>query len=83
MAPVPCGTDLQGLHFMHQRDRVHASLLPSSLLLSQGHQEDVKGLLVQLSNLSLSVDVSDSALMGGATLAEIWNQNKLERDDPL
>ena len=77
---MPC---MQALHFMHQRDRVHASLLPSNLLLSQGHHGDPSSLLVQLQNLSLSVDVSDKALRGGATLAEIWNQNKLERDDPL
>jgi hypothetical protein len=68
---------------MHQRNMVHQSLLPANLLLSQGQGGDAGGLMVQLSNLSLSVDVSDSALMGGATLAEIWNQNRLEIDNPL
>ena len=75
---------LQALAFMHIRERVHQRLIPRNVLLSVADEAArPEGLLVQLQDLALAVDISDSALIGGATLAEIWAQNKLEREDPL
>ena len=69
---------------MHIRERVHQRLVPGNVLLSVADEAArPEALLVQLQDLALAVDISDSALIGGATLAEIWAQNKLEREDPL
>lgn len=74
---------VQGLQFAHDRKRVHQRLLPGNVLLSCGHNDDSEDLLVQLQNFSLAADISDSALIGGATLAEIWHHNQIENEDPL
>lgn len=74
---------LQGLQFAHDRNRVHQRLLPGNVLLSCSHDTEPEELLVQLQNFSLAADISDSALIGGATLAEIWNFNQIENADPL
>lgn len=67
---------------MHRREKIHQKLEPRNVLLLAEHQESPELLRVQLQDLALSTDISDAALLGGATLAELW-QGKKERDDPL
>ena len=65
---------LQGLTHMHKHGRLHCSLGPGSVLLSGGGNEgDPRALTARLSDLAFSVDVSESALFGGATIGELWD----------
>mmetsp|Transcript_3010 Transcript_3010/g.8791 ORF Transcript_3010/g.8791 Transcript_3010/m.8791 type:complete len:446 (+) Transcript_3010:172-1509(+) len=66
---------MQGLQYLHQNMRLHQSLGPASLLLSTSDEKRWQQLRVRIADLGLSVDASDSALYGGATLAEIWDNN--------
>ena len=63
----------EALAYVHKRHFLHQSLGPSSLLLSTlDETETDSGLAVSLSELAFAVDASDEALIGGATLAEIF-----------
>eukprot|EP00191_Tetraselmis_sp_GSL018_P005168 CAMPEP_0177620438 /NCGR_PEP_ID=MMETSP0419_2-20121207/26903_1 /TAXON_ID=582737 /ORGANISM="Tetraselmis sp., Strain GSL018" /LENGTH=416 /DNA_ID=CAMNT_0019119991 /DNA_START=173 /DNA_END=1421 /DNA_ORIENTATION=- len=74
---------LTGLAFMHSRNRLHQSLGPSSLILSTTEERDAYGLRCRLRDLAFAVDVSDEALMGGATLSEIWERGSVQSNaDP-
>ncbi len=40
-------------------------------------------LRARLQDLALSVDATDEALFGGATLAAIWERNAIYQNNPL
>lgn len=63
---------LEGLQYMHTNNRLHQSLGPGSVVLSTAQERDAGVLRVRLRDLAFSVDVSNEALMGGATIAELW-----------
>ena len=44
---------------------------------------DATSLQVRLKDLAFAVDVSNEALFGGATLADIWERGTISADDPL
>ena len=68
---------------MHARNRLHQSVGPSSVVLSSTDDSGSRPLLVRLRDLAFSVDVSEAALFGGATLADIWERGRIDAKDPL
>ena len=78
--PVP---RIQGLAYIHSRNRLHQSLGPSSVVLNTTNYKGSRPLLARLQDLAFSVDVSDAALFGGATLADIWEKGTIDAQDPL
>ncbi|EIE22208.1 hypothetical protein COCSUDRAFT_42575 [Coccomyxa subellipsoidea C-169] len=74
---------LKGLAYMHSRNRLHQSVGPSSVILSGTDETGSRPLLVRLRDLAFSVDVSEAALYGGATLADIWERGRIDAKDPL
>lgn len=64
----------QGLAFMHRRQRLHQSLGPASVLLNRTDEMEVARMSARLRDLAFAVDISDEALIGGATLADIWEK---------
>ena len=56
---------------------------PSSVVLNTTDESGSRPLIARLRDLAFSVDVSDAALYGGATLAEIWERGTIDRKDPL
>ncbi|BDA43175.1 hypothetical protein COCOBI_04-1870 [Coccomyxa sp. Obi] len=74
---------LKGLAYMHSRNRLHQSVGPSSVVLSGTDDSGSRPLLVRLRDLAFSVDVSEAALFGGATLADIWERGRIDAKDPL
>ena len=64
---------MQGLAFMHMRNRLHQSIGPTSVLLSRINEAEPAGLNVRLRDLAFAVDISPEALFGGATLGEVRN----------
>lgn len=73
----------QGLAYMHARERLHQSVGPSSVVLNTTDVSGARPLLVRLRDLAFSVDVSEAALFGGATLADIWERGRIDAKDPL
>eukprot|EP00892_Ulva_mutabilis_P009344 jgi/Ulvmu1/6782/UM030_0120.1 len=63
-----------GLAFMHAAGRLHQSLGPASVLLSTAEERDVTVLRARLADLAFSADVSDEALVGGATIGDLWDR---------
>ncbi len=74
---------MQGLAYLHSRSRLHQSLGPSSVVLNTTNNSGARPLIARLQDLAFSVDVSDAALYGGATLADIWEKGTVEAKDPL
>eukprot|EP00891_Asterochloris_glomerata_P003128 jgi/Astpho2/3128/Aster-x1121 len=72
----------QGLAYMHSMHRLHQSLGPGSVILSTHQEIDAPSLQVQLRDLAFAVDISNEALYGGATLAEIWDKGTIAANDP-
>ncbi len=68
---------------MHARNRLHQSVGPSSVVLNSTDDSGGRPLLVRLRDLAFSVDVSEAALFGGATLADIWERGRIDAKDPL
>ncbi|GMH41662.1 hypothetical protein BSKO_09572 [Bryopsis sp. KO-2023] len=66
---------MAALAFMHRNGRLHQSLGPNSLMLTTFEELKVVDLEVRLWDLAFSVDVSNEALYGGGTLAEIWDMS--------
>jgi hypothetical protein len=71
----------QALSFMHYYGRLHQSLSPASVYLSAFDERSPANLNVRVGGLAWAVDVSDEALWGGATLAEIWEKNTIESEE--
>ncbi|CAI0383923.1 unnamed protein product [Linum tenue] len=69
---------ISGLAFMHDHDRLHQSLGPSSLLLNTISEKDAGYLIPRLRDLTFSVDMSFdsiSNLEGARTLSEsLWRR---------
>ena len=65
------------------RCRLHQSVGPSSVLLSSTDESGARPLVARLWDLAFSVDVSDAALFGGATLADVWERGRIDTEDPL
>lgn len=63
-----------GLDFMHAGGRLHQSLGPASVLLSTTEERDAASLRARLTDLAFSADVSDEALVGGATIGDLWDR---------
>ena len=74
---------MQGLAYIHSRNRLHQSLGPSSVVLNTTDYSGSRPLLARLQDLAFSVEVSDAALYGGATLADIWEKGTIDAMDPL
>lgn len=74
---------LSGVGNLHNRRRLHQSLGPASLLLTSVDERAPQRLKVNVADLALSVDASDEALFGGATLSDIWERGSIYATDPL
>ena len=48
-----------------------------------GARRQRRRLRVRVADLALSVDASDEALFGGATLADIWDRGNIYASDPM
>ena len=68
---------------MHARQRLHQSIGPSSVVLNTMDDSGSRPLVARLKDLAFSVDVSDAALYGGATLADVWERGTISSKDPL
>ena len=66
-----------GLEFMHAGGRLHQSLGPASVLLSTADERDAGVLRARLADLAFSADISDEALVGGATIGDLWDRGGL------
>lgn len=63
-----------GLGFMHAGGRLHQSLGPASVLLSTAEERDAAVLCARLTDFAFSADISDEALVGGATIGDLWDR---------
>eukprot|EP00210_Caulerpa_lentillifera_P005265 g5031.t2 len=62
-----------GLQFMHKNLKLHQSLGPESILISNLDEGDCSTLKVQIGDLALGVDMSDIAFDKKQTIGEIWD----------
>lgn len=69
----------EALKHLHANGRLHQSLGPSSLVLSTIRERNAAPLAVRLRDLAFSVDVTNEALVGGATLAELYESTSKTR----
>lgn len=74
---------LSGVSALHHRRRLHQSLGPASLLLTSVDERAPRRVKVTVADLALSVDASNEALYGGATLSDIWERGSIYASDPL
>ncbi|KAE8077488.1 hypothetical protein FH972_016048 [Carpinus fangiana] len=67
---------MRGLSFLHEHDRLHQSLGPSSIVLNTIIERDAAYLVPRLRDLAFSVDISYSCLEEGpSTLSEgLWRR---------
>ncbi|XP_021899720.1 uncharacterized protein LOC110816018 isoform X2 [Carica papaya] len=71
---VLCGA-ISGLAYMHNHDRLHQSLGPSSVVLNTIVERDAVYLVPRLRDLAFSVDIRFSNLEGPGTLSEgLWRR---------
>ena len=68
--------------------RTMAWALPDNLSLvfheaQHAPRRDAASMRARLKDLAFAVDVSNEALFGGATLADIWERGTVTADDPL
>ncbi|KAL3150735.1 hypothetical protein ABBQ32_000517 [Trebouxia sp. C0010 RCD-2024] len=73
---------MQGLAFMHANSRLHQSIGPGSVVINKTDEREVRVMQARLRDLAFAVDVSNEAMVGGATLAEIWDQGTIAKPDP-
>lgn len=69
---------MEGLQFMHSQNVIHQSLGPGSVVLSSIQERDAGIMVARLRDFAFSVDVSGPALLGGETLAEIWDGRRVQ-----
>jgi hypothetical protein len=75
---------LTGLAYMHARRRLHNAFSPGAVLLNTTSEQEPGALHVEIRELAFGVDVSDSALFGGGTLAELWEKKRTDAGrDPM
>lgn len=73
---------IQGLAFMHANSRLHQSIGPGSVVINKTDEREVRVMQARLRDLAFAVDISSEAMVGGATLAEIWDQGTIAKPDP-
>ena len=73
---------MQGLAFMHANSRLHQSIGPGSVIINKTDERELRVMQARLRDLAFAVDVSNEAMVGGATLAEIWDQGTNAKSDP-
>jgi len=73
---------LQGVAFMHANSRLHQSLGPGSVVLNKSDERDLRVMQARLRDLAFAVDISNEAMIGGATLGEIWDRGSISVPDP-
>ncbi|KAK9828536.1 hypothetical protein WJX72_000643 [[Myrmecia] bisecta] len=75
---------LEGMTYMHARQRLHQSLGPSSVVLRRIEERDYRQMEARLRDLAFGVDVSDAGMYDGATLGEIWDRGVISAgESPL
>ena len=67
---------LEGVAHLHGQQRLHQSLGPGSVVLSTVQERDAAVMTARLRDLAFSVDVSDAALTGGATISEMMAERR-------
>jgi hypothetical protein len=72
----------EGLCHLHKHDRLHQSLGPTSVVLNTIDERDVTTLTACVRDLAFSVDVTNEALLGGATLSDIYEARTTEPSEP-
>ncbi|VVB14805.1 unnamed protein product [Arabis nemorensis] len=65
---------MKGLAFMHDKDRLHQSLGPSSIVLNTPAEREAIYLIPRLRDLAFSVDIRPSCLEEGATSGALSEQ---------
>ncbi|KAL1213039.1 hypothetical protein V5N11_001044 [Cardamine amara subsp. amara] len=65
---------MKGLAFMHDNDRLHQSLGPSSIVLNTPAEREAIYLIPRLRDLAFSVDISPSCLQDGAISGSLSEQ---------
>lgn len=78
----PSCIKLQGLAFMHANSRLHQSIGPGSVIINKTDERELRVMQARLRDLAFAVDISNEAMVGGATLAEIWDQGTIAKSDP-
>ncbi len=74
--------DMQGIAFMHANSRLHQSIGPGSVVISMSDERDLRAMQARLRDLAFAVDISNEAMIGGATLGEIWDRGTISVPDP-
>ena len=64
----------QGLAFMHANSKLHQSIGPGSVVIKHSEERELQSMQARLRDLAFAVDISGEALVGGATLGDIWDQ---------
>ena len=67
---------------MHTNSRLHQSIGPGSVVLNKTDERDLRVMQARLRDLAFAVDVSNEAMVGGATLGEIWDRGTISAPDP-
>ena len=67
---------------MHANSRLHQSIGPGSVIINKTDERELRVMQARLRDLAFAVDVSNEAMVGGATLAEIWDQGTIAKSDP-
>ena len=67
---------------MHANSRLHQSIGPGSVVINKTDERELRVMQARLRDLAFAVDVSNEATVGGATLAEIWDQGTIAKSDP-
>ena len=67
---------------MHANSRLHQSIGPGSVVLNKSDERDLRVMQARLRDLAFAVDISNEAMVGGATLGEIWDRAAIAAPDP-
>ena len=67
---------------MHANSRLHQSIGPGSVVLNKSDERDLRVMQARLRDLAFAVDISNEAMVGGATLGEIWDRAAITAPDP-
>ena len=67
---------------MHTNSRLHQSIGPGSVVIKHTDERDLNVMQARVRDLAFSVDISPEAMVGGATLGEIWDRGTISTSDP-
>lgn len=73
---------MQGIAFMHANSRLHQSIGPGSVVINMSDERDLRAMQARLRDLAFAVNISNEAMIGGATLGEIWDRGTISVPDP-